>query len=259
MAAWSESCVRSTKCIVVLLGLAVTSAWAQQAPSTQDGPMSVARDLPPGKPYSDGSYPMGPGITAPKIVEAVPAVYPADTPLEDAGATCELSVVIDSAGAVGSVRVFFSAGDAFNASAIEAVKQSKFAPGSWDGQAIAVRIHVRVHFSQDLSPATPAVVDRASRGPGSLSARMAPPVPIHTAEPEYSDEARRKKIQGIVIVSLLVTTDGLPTDIRVERSLGHGLDEKALETAGQYRFKPAMKDGVPVATRISIEMNFKLY
>jgi TonB family protein len=77
--------------------------------------------------------------------------------------------------------------------------------------------------------------------------------------PEYSDEARRKKIQGVVVLSVLVTAEGEPTDIRVEESLGYGLDEKAIEAASRSQFKPAMRDGEPVPKRIVMQMSFKLY
>jgi periplasmic protein TonB len=57
-----------------------------------------------------------------------------------------------------------------------------------------------------------------------------------------------------------VDEQGLPTDIRVEKSLGYGLDEKAVECLNLFRFRPAMtRDGEPVAVRINIEMNFRLY
>jgi TonB family protein len=79
------------------------------------------------------------------------------------------------------------------------------------------------------------------------------------AEPEYSDKARRKRIQGGVLLALLVTADGKPTDIHVTRPLGNGLDEEAVKTVRQWRFTPAMKDGNPVIAKISVEVNFHLY
>jgi TonB family protein len=85
------------------------------------------------------------------------------------------------------------------------------------------------------------------------------PTPINTAEPEYSDEARRKGIEGVVIVSVLVNEEGVPIDPRVERSLDASLDDKAVECALNYRFRPAIRNGVPTAQRIKIEMNFRLH
>jgi len=85
------------------------------------------------------------------------------------------------------------------------------------------------------------------------------PVPIFTPEAEFSDEARRAKYQGVVLLSLIVDAQGNPQNPRVVRPLGMGLDEKALEAVRKYKFKPAMKDGKPVPVMMSIEVNFRLY
>ena len=86
-----------------------------------------------------------------------------------------------------------------------------------------------------------------------------PPVATYIPVAEYSEQARKVKYQGVAILSVLVTEDGLPTDVQVTRSLGMGLDEKAVECVMKYRFRPATKDGAPVAARIAIEVNFRLY
>jgi periplasmic protein TonB len=85
------------------------------------------------------------------------------------------------------------------------------------------------------------------------------PVPIFTPEAEFSDEARRAKYQGVVLISLIVDAQGNPQNPRVVRPLGMGLDEKALEAVRKYKFKPAVKDGKPVPVMMSIEVNFRLY
>jgi periplasmic protein TonB len=85
------------------------------------------------------------------------------------------------------------------------------------------------------------------------------PIPLVTPEAEFSDEARRHKAQGIVMISVIVDAQGNPRDPRVTRALGMGLDEKAIEAVMRYRFKPAKKDGKPVAVRIGVLVNFRLY
>lgn len=86
------------------------------------------------------------------------------------------------------------------------------------------------------------------------------PVVLHSVDPEFSDEARRAKYQGVCLISLIVDAQGNPQDIRVARVLGMGLDEKAIEAVKQFKFKPAMKDGkTPVPVRMTIEINFHLY
>ena len=86
-----------------------------------------------------------------------------------------------------------------------------------------------------------------------------PPRAIKSPDPKYSNEAREKKIQGPVVLSLVVGPDGRARDVRVERSLGYGLDVQAIKTIKKWKFKPATLDGKPVAVEIKIEVNFRLY
>jgi TonB family protein len=77
-------------------------------------------------------------------------------------------------------------------------------------------------------------------------------------EPEYSEEARKAKFQGTVLLEIVVDEHGMPKNIRVTRPLGLGLDEKAIEAVQKWRFRPGMKDGKPVATQAQVEVNFRL-
>ncbi|MGA2743386.1 MAG: energy transducer TonB [Candidatus Sulfotelmatobacter sp.] len=88
---------------------------------------------------------------------------------------------------------------------------------------------------------------------------VSPPRPIYQPEPEFSEEARKAKYQGVCTLGLIVGTDGRPTNIRVLNSLGMGLDEKAIETVRTWKFEPAMKDGHPVRVEIAVEVDFHLY
>ena len=85
------------------------------------------------------------------------------------------------------------------------------------------------------------------------------PVPIFTPDAEFSDEARRQKYEGVCEISVIIDAQGNPQNPRIVRRLGMGLDEKALEAVMKYRFKPAKKDGRPVAVRIAVLVNFRLY
>jgi protein TonB len=82
---------------------------------------------------------------------------------------------------------------------------------------------------------------------------------IYSVDPEFSDEARRAKYQGVCIVSVIVDVHGNPHHVRVARSLGMGLDEKAVEAVRQYRFKPAYYQGHPVAVEMDVVVNFRIY
>jgi TonB family protein len=85
------------------------------------------------------------------------------------------------------------------------------------------------------------------------------PKAVYSPDPEYSEEARKAKYQGVCVVTLIVGPDGRPRDVHVARSLGLGLDEKAIEAVNQWKFDPAQKDGKPVAVAINVEVTFRLY
>jgi TonB family protein len=82
---------------------------------------------------------------------------------------------------------------------------------------------------------------------------------IFSVDPQYSEEAKRAKYQGVCVVSLIVDAQGNPQRVQVVRHLGKGLDQKAVEAVKQYRFKPAMLHGEPVPVEVNIEVNFRLY
>jgi TonB family protein len=88
---------------------------------------------------------------------------------------------------------------------------------------------------------------------------VSPPVPIYKPDPEFSEEARKAKYQGVCTLEMIVGADGRPTQIRVVGSLGMGLDEKAIEAVRNWKFEPGKKDGHPVATDIAVEVEFHLY
>ena len=77
-------------------------------------------------------------------------------------------------------------------------------------------------------------------------------------EPEYSEQARKAKYQGTVVLAIEVWPDGTAHNIRVVRSLGLGLDQKAVEAVQQWRFVPGKKDKLPVRVRANVEVNFRL-
>ena len=85
------------------------------------------------------------------------------------------------------------------------------------------------------------------------------PRAIYDPDPEYSEEARKNKYSGIVTLTIVVDPSGRPRDIQVVRSLGMGLDEKAVEAVEKWKFAPGMKDGMPVAVKVNVEVSFRLY
>ncbi len=105
-------------------------------------------------------------------------------------------------------------------------------------------------------------------GPGSgggtgggvykIGGEVSAPAVLSQVEPEYSEEARKAKFSGTVVLSIVVDANGTPRDIHVVRPLGLGLDEKAIEAVSRWRFRPGMRGGHPVATQATIDVNFRL-
>ena len=110
--------------------------------------------------------------------------------------------------------------------------------------------------------------DGGGYGPGSgggvgggafrVGGGVSAPVLLSKVEPEYSEEARKAKYQGTVLLYIEVDPSGKPINIRVVRSLGLGLDEKAIEAVKKWKFKPGYKNGRPVTVMATIEVNFRL-
>lgn len=91
-----------------------------------------------------------------------------------------------------------------------------------------------------------------------LPGGIRPPRVIYSPDPEYSEEANQAKFEGTCVLSLVIDADGNTRDVKVVKSLGKGLDEKAIDAIKTWKFMPGTKDGVPVATQIAIEVEFHL-
>jgi len=115
-----------------------------------------------------------------------------------------------------------------------------------------------VLFAQEAADKTTAnapndtVYDHFTKG-------MTPPRPVYQPEAEYADRPRKKKIQGVVIVTIIVNTDGSVRDPQITKSLDKDLDKQALAAVVKWKFDPATKDGKPITYRVPVEINFRLY
>jgi TonB family protein len=167
--------------------------------------------------------PQIPTVQNPKLAVEQTVTLPSDNALPNIGMTHSPNVTMVSDGPGGPVG-------------IGSGKNGPYGPGTGNG------------------PFGPGPGDSLVPGNGVKA-----PVLIFAPPAEFSDEARRNKYQGVCMVTVVVDAQGIPHNPVVTRRLGEGLDEKALEVIPHYRFKPGMKDGRPVPTRIMIEVNFRLF
>ena len=84
------------------------------------------------------------------------------------------------------------------------------------------------------------------------------PVLVREVKPNYTGDAMRRKVQGVVELTAVVKTDGTVGDTHVVKSLDPDLDQEAVKATKQWQFKPGTKDGEPVNVQVSIELAFTL-
>jgi TonB family protein len=122
----------------------------------------------------------------------------------------------------------------------------------------------KFHQIRVSDPAQIRVLERRSTRPfGEGTERVCgdgatEPVPIREVKPQYTMDAMRAFIQGTIFLEAVVDVDGRVTDVRPVYGLEPGLDREAARALRQWKFKPALKDGKPVATVVSVEMTFRL-
>jgi len=109
------------------------------------------------------------------------------------------------------------------------------------------------------SPKMPEEKEIPLSGPPlKVGGDVSPPILIYSTAAEYSDEAKKARVQGEILLSMIVDIDGRPKSIAVIRPLGHGLDEEAIRAVRQWKFKPGQKNGEPVPVQMNVQVNFNL-
>ena len=97
-------------------------------------------------------------------------------------------------------------------------------------------------------------------GPYVAGGSVKPPVLLVEVKPHYTEEARRARIEGIVVLQIVVRENGTADSFKVVKGLGYGLEESAIRTiADKFRFRPGTNNGVPVPVQILIEVSFTLH
>jgi TonB family protein len=195
-------------------------------------------------------------------------VYPAEVKAAHIQGTVTLRAVISKDGSVERL-VVVSGPKELVRSAIDAVSQWKYKPYLLNGQPVEVETTINVNYTlPDASPApNPSPSPDASPNPSpSPQSNAAPagsgksmPEPVYKMQPKYTAKARKAKVQGIVLVAMVVDTQGVPADVKVIKGLDPKLDENAVKAVKAYRFKPAVENGKPVAKPIKVEVNYQIF
>lgn len=133
--------------------------------------------------------------------------------------------------------------------AMQAVKNWRYQPTLLKGQPVEVATEIDVGFV--LAQAGKVKVY-------NVGGDVSPPRPVYAPNPPYTDAARNAKIHGTVVLAIVIGPLGLVRQVRVIQSLDKGLDEQAVRTVRTWRFRPAVRKGIPVPVRIRVDANFQL-
>jgi TonB family protein len=181
--------------------------------------------------------------------------------------TAVVEFEINRDGSLGDMRVVDSAGNAaLDAAASQAISTAApfpILPETYPGQKL--RLRYRFGYDQPTTPEAPMCSGpNWGAHPADYEVRkvgngVAGPRPTSSPDPEYSDMARRMKYQSRVRLAGTVDLQGTFTDLCVLVAAGAGLDEKAVSAAKTWRFEPGSLAGEPVAVRINMEVDFRLY
>jgi protein TonB len=98
----------------------------------------------------------------------------------------------------------------------------------------------------------------AGGGPYRPGSGIEPPTLLHEVKPDYTEDARRRGVEGDVVMEIVVEANGRVGHVRVLQGLGYGLDERAVAAVRQWRFSPATRRGATVSVMVEVAMEFKL-
>jgi TonB family protein len=195
-------------------------------------------------------------VIPPRIIKSSPASYPEYGLTLRVEGTVTLEAKVDVHGNLTNVRVVKGLGFGLDEQAIAAVQTWQFAPALKNGVPVEAITQIDVDFKLPASvgpPKTKGTSETVRMGPGVI-----PPTVISRVQPDYTEEARAAKYEGTVVVKATVGVDGTLKVEKVLRELDHGLTENAVEALKQWKFKPGLKNGKPVAVSLNIEVNFRL-
>jgi TonB family protein len=221
------------------------------------------------RPDGDGVYYVGPQVTAPSLIRTVVAPYPDSVNRKELQGMTVLAMVIEPSGKPAHIQVLHSHGEVFDDAATSAVLHSVFSPGLLGEKPVPVWIDVRVIFRSDRGAAIPQVLITERDLPIPDGTQLedkrhrplsyTPPIPIHTVDADFVTPFVKHPFVQVATVTVLVSDEGLPKEVRVKRGLGFGLDAKAEAAVWHFRFFPATRNGQPISASREIMVEFAVF
>jgi TonB family protein len=233
-------------------------------------------------------YSAGPDVAAPVLLPQTLAIQHEKCKKKHKGEVV-LSLYVTPQGKARRITFLRATGNELDQLALDTASADQFTPGSRNGEPVAVWQSLTIqlqgcvdnpkdpnstyHLAElprqvagvlpDPPPVPTNFLNDDANQTGQVSHvgnGVSAPVPLLTPDAIFSDQARRKRISGVCLISLIVDAHGMPKNPGIVRGVGYGLDENAIAAVHHYRFKPALKGGFePVPVMLAIEVNFRLY
>jgi TonB family protein len=238
------------------------------------------------QPAPTGPVRVSSGVVAGMMLSKVTPVYPMKARILGVQGSVIMHAIISKTGTIEDLTVI-GGPKLLQKAAIDAVQRWTYRPYILNCEPAEVETSITVNFTfggaKPVPPSLPEVLHQSSEidmlhdsplpvvqsalaesddAGGSvkkIGGGVSAPVLVKQVEPQFSPEAKQRKLQGVVLVSIIVDEHGRPQNVHVTRGVGHGLDENAVEAVQQYRFKPAMEDGKPVAVFLNVVVNFEIF
>jgi TonB family protein len=274
--------------------MAISLLLAGNLAVAQDAPSSLSAVTPQDSSDYPDRFVVGDGVVAPELLPMNLPVAQDHECKDRLSGEITLSFLVSADGVPKNIAFERGSGRGQDELALRIISLDRFKPAMHDGEAVTVPMTVEVEMEactvdiQSLdgkkqAGVKPRLEPRQKFTAMSLSqadlrffqiekvqrigysesdgkkTKVTAPVPLNSVNAIFSDEARKNKVSGICLVTMIVDTEGITRNVRVKRALGYGLDERAVEAAKRYRFKPAMANGVPVPVMIMVVINFRLY
>lgn len=216
----------------------------------ESSPSQSSRSM-AGKPDRLGIYSVGGPVSSPILTYSEPAINAPGMEHLDVQGTVMVTAIIGVDGVPSAADVVIPFLRPLDRAAVKATNQLRFEPGKLNGHPVPVRIFVEFTFPRGEGVAVPSIVQR----PHPLE----PPEALNSVWVAYPKRARRRRLNGTVVISFVVTKKGEPAQIQLVRSVARDLDESALRAVQRLRFKPASVDSKPVPSYVTMDVKFVLY
>lgn len=226
---------------ILLAVTAITVPLAALSASTRDDRRDVSS-------IADGNQ------TRPSVAEyTTPPLYSDEARSRGIEGTVTVEVRVSVSGKAKDLHVIRGLGLGLDENALLAVRDWKFVPARRNGEQIEARTEVVVEFNLRNAELNEDIAnDMATRvGPG-----VVPPRIVHRVEPRFERRLSLPRPPGTVLLDAVIQENGIPKVVRVLRSQAWEIDESAIAALEQWRFSPAMKNGMPIKVRMNVEMTF---